>query len=140
MPVRRVYLSQSRRDDALATATVQASSAQATATAVYRAEQMAWQRDRQRNTLAWAGVILMIAAAVLVGWPVARTLGDWAMSFRPADRKPIVIVKPDDTPAREPSSSGARMPETVAVVDDPAMEEAIERWAQHYDQEHTDGN
>jgi len=150
-----------------ATATAQAMNAQATATsqAVAIAAQATdtaklsatYAQRQERFSLALLVIeIGMIAGALWVLWKLAGTLSAWAVKMRPpAAAEPTlstliaaaaagpsagtVVIDQAQASTREPEPE-PRLPSFVQVVDNPAMEAAISRWAERYDAEHGGGN
>ena len=129
----RSMTAEAQSRDMAATATVQAIESRE------REQQARTYAERQdRFTF---GLLLVelaaIAGACWVLWQIVYTLLAWLEKWRPRKESPLArlieskAAKPiviDAQPNPEP-----RMPEFVQVVDDPAMVEAIDRWAEDYD-------
>jgi len=83
--------------------------------------------------------VLAIAGAAFVLLRVVIALAAWADHFRPRNESPLpkpverlesqVVIGVDGSKGQE------RMPDTVQVVNDPRVVEAIDRWAEQYDKE-----
>jgi hypothetical protein len=137
----------SSAQQAAATAQAGQVAGQATAQAVTleRDTQLARTYATRQERFTWGLLLVEIAGGLGAFWilfQVVKTLTAWAVRMRPAplvENVPVGFVT-SPTPAQsarvvidqEPSRPG-RMPETVRVVDDPRMVEALGTWAEQYD-------
>lgn len=132
-----------------AAATLQAGdvAAQATAQAVAleRDTQLARTYATRQERFTFGLLLVEIAGGLGAFWilfQVVKTLTAWAVRMRPrplAEGAPVGFVT-SPTPAQsarvvidQEQGQPARMPETVRVVDDPRMIEALDNWAAQYD-------
>jgi hypothetical protein len=134
--------------NAQATATSQAMmiAVQATDTARLSAT-YATRQDRFTWGLLLVEILFLFGAAWVL-WKLSGTLAAWAVKMRPSAvaKRPLSGLSAETARCSNVPSAGSvvidqrqaqepepRMPETVQVVDDPRIVEALDRWAERFD-------
>lgn len=84
--------------------------------------------------------IFFVCGALFVLWHVVKALVAWVQRMRPQAERPLSRLIADAPQKGKPvvidaQPVGSRMPETMTVVDDPGMVDAINRWAEKFDAE-----
>lgn len=113
------------RQAAAATAIMAAIQSGATRQAIQRQA----ESERARESLYNVGLVILFVIGIILSTLTGRGL------YRITH--PIVVIDDDGRGAALPrpdsSESSSRMPDTVQIVDDPRMVEALDHWAEKYD-------